>query len=185
MILSEHLAHFELIRRLGVYNEPFLMLGNQECHTGVSAKEFFEVDDYTTLDPDGGDIAEDLTTWTADREYQTVFNLGTIEHIWDAHTAFCNAAAAVAVGGHFIHHGPVGGYEGHGIHVTDWVTTLDFFRGNGFEIVEVWFSRQDGKHIPVPRRDNGQQIMWMVAKKVSVVAAFRAPQQVFREGKKI
>lgn len=184
MILPEHLAYFELIRRMGVYNSPFLMLGNQECHIGNSAQEFFDVDDYTTLDPDGGDITEDLTEWEPDRKYETVFNLGTIEHIWDVHKAFCVAASAVAVGGHFIHHAPAGGYEGHGVHVTDWCTARDFFSINGFDIVAIWFSRQDGGLLDCITRDKGQQILWMVAKKTMDVGVYLAPQQTFKDGKK-
>lgn len=68
MILPEHLAYFELIRRTGAYQSPMLMLGNQECHLDMSAQEFFDVDEYITLDPDGGDIQEDLTQWEPDRK---------------------------------------------------------------------------------------------------------------------
>lgn len=184
MILPEHLAYFELIRRTGAYQSPMLMLGNQECHIGASAQEFFGVDDYTTLDPDGGGIQADLTQWEPDREYQTVFNLGTIEHIWDAHKAFSVAASAVAVGGYFIHHAPAGGYEGHGIHVTNWITTRDFFKINGFEILEIWFSDQKGKPLSCVQRNRGQQILWMVAKKVTEVDEYIAPQQTFSGGVK-
>ena len=84
MILPEHLPYFELIRRTGAYQSPFLMLGNQECRIEGTPQEFFEVDDYTTLDPDGGDIQADLTQWVPDRQYNTVFNLGTIEKTWES-----------------------------------------------------------------------------------------------------
>ncbi len=185
MILPEHLSYLELIRGTGAYQSPFLMLGNQECRLeGTTAQEFFGVDDYTTLDPDGGDIQTDLTQWTPDREYQTVFNLGTIEHIWDVHRTFSVAASAVAVGGYFIHHAPCGGYEGHGIHVTDWYTARDFFGLNGFEIEAIWFSRQDGSALDCITRDQGAQIFWMVATKTRDADVYLAPQQTFKAGRK-
>lgn len=184
MILPEHLPYFELIRRTGAYQSPFLMLGNQECRIEGTPQEFFEVDDYTTLDPDGGDIQADLTQWVPDRQYNTVFNLGTIEHIWDVHRAFCTAISAVAIGGYFVHHAPAGGYEGHGIHVTDWYTVRDFFKLNGFEVRQIWFSDQQGGEISVPMRDKGQQIFWMVAQKIEEVSEYTAPQQTFSAGRK-
>ena len=152
-----------------------LMLGNQECRIDGAAQEFFGVDDYTTLDPDGGDIEEDLTQWVPDRKYQTVFNLGTIEHIWDAHKAFSVAASAVEIGGAFIHHAPAGGYEGHGVHVTDWRMTRRFFEQNGFDIGDIWFSRQNGQPLGSIQRNQGQQIFWMVAWKVEEVEEYKAP----------
>ncbi len=90
MILTEHIPH---LRRLEPYmHGPMLMLGRQ---TNTSAYRF--PCDYKTMDLDGGDFLFDLGDEKAHQKtnivgyhieaYNTVFNLGTLEHVWDAHTA--------------------------------------------------------------------------------------------------
>lgn len=185
MILREHLPHFERLRALGAYRSPMLMLGNQECRVGSSAKEFFGVDSYTTLDPDGGDLPLDLSgDGLADHfgRYACVFNLGTIEHVWDVHAAYCNAARLVKVGDIFIGHSPVGGWERHGVHVTDERFIRRFFIGNGFRIDAYWLALQHGRSISDVTRGGGCQTLWMVATKLTEVERFVTPQQVFRHG---
>lgn len=184
MILREHRPHFDRLRALGAFRSPMLMLGNQECRDGDSAREFFGVDSYTTLDPDGGDLPLDLSGDVSHLfgRYDCVFNLGTIEHIWDAHAAYVNAARMVKLGGVFIGHSPVGGWERHGVHVTDEKFIRAFFRGNGFRIDAHWLALQDGRPIGDVLRGGGCQTLWMVATKLSEVERFVPPQQVFRNG---
>ena len=94
-------------------------------------KEYFKVNDYKTIDPDGGDyndLTSDLTS--LHQTFETVFNLGTIEHIWDAHAAWSNALKLVKVGGYFVGVSPVHGYWRHGIHVTDPVAITTFIKKN-------------------------------------------------------
>lgn len=188
MILPEHRHAFERIRRLGAYQSPFLMLGKQQCRIeDTTPKDFFGVDDYATFDPDGGDIQADLAKWIPSRFFKTVFNLGTIEHIWDIHSAFCRAILPVEVDGYFIQHGPVGGYEGHGIHVTDFGMLKRFFILNGFKIIDAWITTQSGQVVPDVRREGGQQLGWIVAKKIEHVNLSKmvAPQQTYRGGRKV
>ena len=86
-IINKHLKNYEKYR--AYYKSPFLMLGNQATNMTISPKEYFKVNDYKTIDPDGGDyndLTSDLTS--LHETFETVFNLGTIEHIWDAHAAW-------------------------------------------------------------------------------------------------
>lgn len=184
MILREHLAHFERLRSLGAFRSPMLMLGNQECCVAASPRDFFGVGEYTTLDPDGGDLPVDLSSDCSEHHarFACVFNLGTIEHIWDVHEAYCNAARMVRVGGAFINHAPVGGWENHGVHVTSERFIRSFFSRNGFRIDASWLATQSGAPLGEVSRGGGCQTHWMLATKVDEVENFAAPQQVFRRG---
>lgn len=185
MILPEHKRHFERLRSMGAFRSPMLMLGNQESLVGVEPAKFFGVPDYTTLDPDGGDLRLDLSKAPPTKlisAFACVFNLGTIEHVWDIHAAYCNAARMVMPGGVFIGHAPVGGWERHGVHVTDSGLIQAFFRLNGFRIDAAWHALKDGRMIGEITRGGGCQTLWMVATKLSNMAEFVAPQQVFRDG---
>jgi len=180
MILKEHIPHHERMREYCM--EPMLLLGNQENPAGFD----FGVK-YKTLDPDGGDYDLDLNEpiqWT--HQFLTVYNLGTIEHVWDINMAFINACNALKVGGFFLHHAPCAGYENHGVHVTDWRMTKKFFVLNGFEICAEWFSCQDGSLALPPGRDCGKSIIfWMVAHKIKNYPTYAVPQQVFKNGEKL
>ena len=147
-----------------------LILGNHGSEIGPG-KAVFNCRDYKTLDIDNGDYAIDLTGDTSflNQKWDTVFNLGTIEHIWDAHRAYCNAIQMVKVGGYFINHAPVGvDFVDHGIHLTSPAALLSFFKINGFEIIDHFNS------------DN--VIQWIVAKKLEHRTSFLAPQQVWTNG---
>ena len=179
MIIKEHIASYN---RMKPYcREPMLMLGNQENRCGYD----FGVK-YTTLDPDEGDISWDLNIeippeWAG--FYGTVYNLGTLEHVWDVHRAHVNAARMVKVGGNYLHHGPAAGYENHGIHITDWRMLLKFFKMNGFKILEYWFTLQDGAFCSPPVRNCRQNILLcFIAKKAVSVETFHCPQQIFKSG---
>lgn len=172
MILPEHLEHHRRIRKHA--RGRMLMLGNQENKTGIEAKELFGISEYSTLDPDGGDLTLDLGNPIAlDQAYDTVFNLGTIEHVWDVHTAWSNAARMVKVDGHFLNHSPVAGYRDHGIHVTEEAFIRQFFLINGFFIADAWTT------------DSARgRLAWMVARKVEHTTEFQKPQQTFKHGRK-
>jgi len=185
MILQAHIPHYERLRKFGAYRSPMLMLGQQEVRLGVptEAKTFFGVDSYTTLDPDGGDLKLDLSAeWGYCEQYATVMNLGTIEHVWDAHAAWANALRLVAEGGVFITVSPVGGWENHGIHITDERFIRAFIELNGFAISEHWLTRANGEVINAVERNNGDQLLWLLAEKRADVGVFRKPQQVFKNG---
>lgn len=182
MFIKEHMQHYERARKWIV--APMLMLGRHDNLTGMEPRALFGAD-MVSLDLDGGDLRRDLTGDMSDchERFATVFNLGTIEHIWDAHAAWTNAAKCLALGGRFITVSPVGGYENHGIHITGWPFILDFFRRNGFEVLSRWMTRQDGTEIPAITRGGGNQLLWAVARRDRRVERFSPPQHVFVDGK--
>lgn len=151
-------------------NQRMLMIGNQLSEIGPG-QDVFNVSEYKTLDPDNGDYPLDLTGDLShmDQKWDVVFNLGTIEHIWDIHKAYCNAARLVKVGGIFIGHTPVepigAAYAHHGIHCTSSKAILRFFELNGFMPIEHWHSVDT--------------ILWHVAIKTRHVTEFKVPMQLW------
>lgn len=181
MILPEHRSHHQRLAALGVFTAPMLMLGNQDDRTGEAESLFGK---YQTLDPDGGDIHADLAGDLSEYHgaFATVYNLGTIEHLWDCHRAYSNAARLVRLGGHFVGHSPVAGYEQHGVHVTAPEFILGFFRLNGFEIIAHWFSDKNGREVARVERGGGNVLLWFAARKIAAVEFFQPPQQRFVGG---
>lgn len=181
VILPEHLPHHRRLKAAGAFEPLLLMLGNQEDRTGQAAAIFGA---YTTLDPDGGDLRldmnEDLTDLAG--RFGSVFNLGTLEHVWDVRQAYVNAARAVRLGGTFAGHGPVSGYQDHGVHVTDWRFVEAFLTLNGFRLLDSWLTDQQGNPVGGVVRGSGNVLHWCVARRERIVERFRAPQQVFRGG---
>lgn len=186
MIVREHIPSY---RRLAPYMQPeMLMLGNQANTSGWQVPC-----PYTTLDPDGGDLRFDLSAMPRhdsghtvySQFWKTVFNLGTLEHIWDVREAYVAAAHMVAVGGYFLGASPVAGWEGHGIHVTDPAFLLSFFTLNGFEIVDHWFATQAGGEYQKPTRNCGKSVtLWFAARRLRVVTAWVSPSQIYSKGVK-
>lgn len=154
-----------------------LMLGNQDNQTGRHPNKLFDTIEYKTLDPDGGDYQLDIQSDLSfmEQQWDVVFNLGTLEHVWDVHLAYSNALKLVKVGGYFIGHAPVEGYANHGVHVTSAEAIQTFLRLNGFEDV-IHFSYVT--HVPWDGK-----IFWNVARKIEHVTEFKRPQQVWINGK--
>ena len=184
MILPQHLPHFERLRDLGAFRSPMLMLGRQDSRIGQPPRDFFGVDSYLELDPDGGDLPLDLAGDVSEHHgrFGTVFDLGTIEHLWDAHAAWSNAARLVAVGGVLVVHTPVAGWERHGAHVTDARFIRAFLLLNGFRIDAHWLAYRNGQPCDTVRREGGSVTLWLVATKDKAVKKFAAPQQCFESG---
>lgn len=184
MIVKDHVPHYQ---RLAKYMQPeMLMLGRQSNTSGYKLPC-----EYKTLDPDGGDFKIDLSLMTPDEvtrhtiAWKTVFNLGTLEHIWDVHRAHINGAMMVERQGYFLGHVPVAGWEGHCIHVTDWRYVLQFYRLNGFVLEEYWLTDQGGNPSEPPARNGGQSLLlWFAARRVDVVPVWLAPSQVYNQGRK-
>jgi 2-polyprenyl-3-methyl-5-hydroxy-6-metoxy-1,4-benzoquinol methylase len=168
MFIKKHQHHYDRLRPYCL-DKSMLMLGNQYSKMGT-AQEIFGVNEYKTIDPDGGDYTTDIQGDLShfDESWDVVFNLGTIEHVWDVHQAYSNTARLVKVGGYYIGHAPVENYNNHGIHVTNSNAILKFFELNGFELVEHWTS--------------DSLILWHVAKKISHQTEFVRPQQVWIDG---
>ena len=183
-----HLPHLERFRPY--YRAPMLMLGNLgSAMPGYdTAREYFAQwvgDSYFTLDLDGGDLRLDLNkdlklsqTFRDAGAIQgrTVFNFGTLEHVWNVQNAWGNALRAVEVGGYFLSVGPVSGYKDHGLHVTSAAAIVSFVTKNGFTILDRWFTN----------REVGTN-MWMAATKtrhIADLADFEPAWQVYADGEK-
>lgn len=190
MIVNDHLASYA---RLVPWLKPnMLMLGAQR-----NTSSFRFPCEYQTLDPDGGDFPLDLSNDEfhrpemafIERHFVTVFDLGTLEHIWDTHAAYVNAARMVAFGGHFIGQAPIAGWENHAIHITDWRYILEFFQINGFNVVTWWMTTANGAVIdpPVVTRNGGKSLLlWYVVKRLRDLGSepWRKPSQVYTGGVK-
>lgn len=178
MILPEHAESHLLMRAF--CKAPMLMLGNQEnrCDFDFGVK-------YVTLDVDGGDLRIDLN-YTENRLrafYNTVYNLGTLEHVWNVHAAYSNVVKALKVGGYYLGHHPVAGYEEHGIHITNPDAILRFFEINGFKILKSWYTEQNGILCCKPFRHCGKNvILWLIAEKIENVQHIHSPMQGFIKG---
>lgn len=182
MLSQQLLMHFDKWR--AYYRPPMLMLGAQES-TVVgypTARQWFRQfvgDRYDDLDMADGSLKLDLNGDLVELsgKYATVFDLGTIEHVWDVHAAYVNALRAVAVGGRFLAHSPVGGWVdqqgrfNHGLHLTRAEAILEFATKNGFAVEEHWFSRFKHRGI----------VLWLRARKVRHIedaAGFKAPYRL-------
>jgi SAM-dependent methyltransferase len=168
------------------------MLGNQENLLGISEQDFFKISDYRTIDPDGGtytDLTADLSSLY--NSFGTVFNLGTIEHIWDSHTAWSNSLKIVKPGGFFIGVSPVYGYYNHGIHITDPFFILSFIEKNKFTLLDYYFTNIDGDEIEnvndaiAEKKPTKNILLWYAAKKESVIDEIQIPTQYYFNNKKI
>lgn len=136
-------------------------------------KLVFGVTAYSTVDMDGGDLKRDLDLPHVDLDqgWDTVMNIGTIEHCWNVHQAYSTAARMVRVGGYYIGHAPVKGFANHGINITTARAIAQFFINNGFELCEEWQQdRQEGT------------IQWLIVKKLRHVTEFTMPKQIWVEG---
>ena len=155
--------------------KTMLMLGNQYWPAGGDVPlhdQTYGTTHYATLDMDNGDIQRDLDTDLSDMQesYDIVNNIGTLEHVWNVHQAYSNAAMIVKTGGYYLGHHPVSGFEGHGIHITDKRAVRKFFENNGFEIVDEWM--QD--------RGNPSWIYWFIARKLEHRTTFVCPKQIWQ-----
>lgn len=180
MIHSETLPHLERLSRY--FAPPMLMLGatGSTISEYPQARDFFARwvgDQYADLDLDDADLRLDLNDDIGrGEEFATVFNLGTIEHVWNVHNAWSNALRMVRVGGYFVSASPILGYLNHGLHLTFAPTIRAFVAKNGFEVVEEFTTR----------RKVGDNL-WLAARKmrhITELADFEPAWQVYEQGAK-
>lgn len=188
MITHELAKDLDRLAAAGAFQPPMLMLGAQGCTLGKSARAYFGKwvgKEYQELDLDGGDLQIDLNHDLVELgdNYATVFNLGTLEHVWDLHQAWVNALRAVRVGGVFVTHSPVTGWRdgtgalNHGLHLTLADAIVGFIAKNGFAIRDQWTTQF---------RDRGK-ILWLRAEKREHLASrddFEPPLQAYVRGKR-
>lgn len=173
-------SHLERFAKF--YKPPMLALGAARCELPgypTAAKWFGQWvgGEYQDLDLDGGSLPLDLNTDIGlSQSHQTVFNIGTIEHVWNAHNAWANALRAVKAGGMLLSVGPVDGFKNHGLHTTSEPAIRAFVTKNGFEIVEAWHEK----------RTPGVNL-WFAAVKhrhIERIADYEPAWQVYENGEK-
>jgi len=80
----------------------------------------------------------------------------------------------VEVGGHFLSHSPIKGYENHGLHITTAPAIKAFVTKNGFKILDDWTTKR-----PVG------SILWLAAvKERHIYDGFEPVWQVYESGQK-
>lgn len=171
---------------------PMLMLGRQSGRAPgyANAADLFRrrygVAEYEELDLFSEraalrlDLNGDLRGLSG--KYATVVNIGTLEHVWDVHSAWSNSLRAVRRLGHFITFSPVAGFDGHGIHVTGARWIREFIAGNGFTVVDEWEDRSLHGKFRVPK---DRMLLWLAARKDNHeedIISFNKPQQVYKKG---
>lgn len=170
MVIKEHVGFLESLRCY--YTPRFAILGDLRYMVDFSFGE------HVTIDIQGkADVLHDLTKPLPEK-FQSIYNSGTLEHIWDYHAAFENVLSAINVGGTYLGHHPVAGWENHGIHVLNHAAIRQFARLNGYQIEQEFFTH--GSQVcPPPRRNCGQSILyWMVARKTHDVASYGVPMDL-------
>ena len=174
----------DLLRLAPGYQPRMLMLGALESTIPgyPRGRDWFRQhvgDEYDELDLADGDLKLDLNCDLVELagRYESVFDLGTCEHVWDIHRARCNVLRAVKVGGWFLSHTPIAGwcdehgYLNHGMHMTLRPALLNFIESNGFVIVDAWDTKWQ----------NRGRIMWLRAMKmdhIERIEDFQPPLQV-------
>jgi len=175
-INPKHMPMYSKYSNLRWFKDPVLMMGNQSCgmESFDTARDFFAslgVADYTSIDLDGGDLKLNLNDPQPSifQKYRTVINIGTLEHVWDNHSAWSNALSAVQVGGMLISVHPDGGWHSHGINrtVPKWIAK--FCELNGFTVKD---------EFPMPGLPENRQVFVMAAEKLKHIDAFQKPMEV-------
>lgn len=110
--------------------------------------------------------------------FDTVFDIGTLEHIYDTRQCLENYLRLVAVGGIFALVTPVNGYFGHGFHVFNPHTIIDALEQNHFTIEYLAYSTSTGLEVTDPSiRKN--MLLFIAARKKKTIKTFAVPQQQY------
>lgn len=108
--------------------------------------------------------------------FQTVFDIGTIEHIFDTRQCLENYMRLVRVGGLLAIVTAVNGYFGHGFHVFNPHTLIDTLEQNHFTVEYCSYSTSTGFEVSDPSiRKN--ILIFIVARKKRSLKVFKVPQQ--------
>ena len=192
-LIQQHVPFYrEVFGIPDILADPFLVVGFQT--TGGDLPQDFDYPDVNALLTARGvsDITTvDLFDKRADRQYdlnepvpesehnryQTVFDIGTIEHVFDTRRCIENCMRMVRPNGFYFVVTPVHGYLGHGFHTFSPLVFLATFRLNGFKVRYLRFSSANG--VLVERaKDTPDTLIWIVGRKTAPIAAFEVPQQV-------
>ncbi len=117
---------------LGVYSEQLLKL-----HFGADLVDSYDYSDY-----EGATFTVDMNNpFTPIREYDTVIDCGTLEHIYNVPQAMANVSSLCAAGGRIMHVSPGNNFCGHGF----WQFSPELFfslycESNGYAETQVFLA---------------------------------------------
>lgn len=193
-ILQAHIPFYRVIFKIpGILSEPFLTLGYQDFFLDrdlfhdfrhQDLKHFLQshgVKKVKTLDyfDQRADLKYDLNFPVPEHEhhaYRVVFDIGTLEHVFDTKQCLENCLRMVKVNGLYFLHTAVNGYFGHGLHVFNPEGLFAALELNNFEILFLKYSTSEGMPLENPA-DGENALIWVVAKKRKKIGDFKIPQQ--------
>jgi hypothetical protein len=183
MIAKGYLHFYDEIFALpGFLQDPCLIIGRQwiesfpgrpaaydfptvkSMMSGRGVREVLEVD---LFDPDA-DCHHDLNTAFPDAwvgHFGTVFDAGTVEHVFDTATALRNCLSAVRPAGFCVFHVPVRGYYLHGLHTFSPELLPSVVVENGFELIYLKYSTPEGEPAPLDGKVP-DLLQWVVARRL-------------------
>jgi hypothetical protein len=96
-------------------------------------------------DHDGADLIGDLNDpdlyRQIGRQFGTVVEIGTIEHVFHIPNALWNLVKMCELGGEIVHASPVNNWPNHGFYQLSPTLFHDYYAANGFEVLESRFMR--------------------------------------------
>ncbi len=122
----------------------------------------------------GGEIVQDLNEPLAPElvgAFDVVIDSGTLEHCFNIAQAVANVAMAVRVGG-IVHHGNPMVMINHGFYNFSPAFYHDFYRANGFEMLDMYAVEQPPGEVRLTRLDGVQRIKFRdpIEKIIQVIA---------------
>ena len=192
-ILKEHLKFYKEIFKIpNFFSEPLLTIGVQEIRGDNLPKEFdfksFDefliskrIKNFDTLDFFDGKATckQDLNLpipKNLKNKYNTLIDIGSLEHIFDTKQVLINYTQMVRVGGLFFLHTPINGYFKHGLYTFNPDMLIGALKQNGFKIIYKKYSTVKGTTIKDPLLGKNV-ILWLVAKKINNIDKFVIPQE--------
>jgi hypothetical protein len=192
MILREHAGYYnDLFALPDVVASPVLCIGYQDVEPGAVVRGIqadnlqsllaamgMEASSLDLFDPRAA-LRYDLNAPVPASEhgrFQTILDIGSLEHVFDTRQCLDNCLRMVAPGGHYLLHTPVHGFYEHGLHVFNPAALIGALELNGFHIVYQKFSEADGAPVVDPA-DGGNVLLWLAARKRTQVETFQCPQQ--------
>ena len=110
------------------------------------------------------------------RQFKTVIDIGSIEHVFDTRQCLANLFDLVDDGGHLMLQTPCFGYFNHGLHTFSPECLLQALALNGFEVRLVKYTTSGGAELTDPEAAFSATI-WIVARKRKTIGRFIVPQQ--------
>lgn len=108
--------------------------------------------------------------------YQTVIDIGCIEHLFDTAQCMKNCMDLIAHGGWYVLITPVRGCFGHSFHVFNPAMIQKALTQNGFQVAYETYTTLYGAEIASPH-EAPDVCMAIAAQKISPVSGFKVPQE--------